>query len=70
MGKRKAICYDTVTVSPELREKVRLSFERVCITREEADRIIAAEPRGTTVFCGPAGKKRGTSTRTKAPARK
>ena len=60
MGKRKAIHYDSVTVSPEIREKVRLSFERVFISREEAERIIAAEPRGATVYCGPVGKKRVT----------
>ncbi len=47
----------TVVVSAEVAEKVALAFRAIAYTREEADAIIAAEPRGATVYCGPLAKK-------------
>ncbi len=70
MRKRKDVDWEAVTVSPEVREKVERAFKRVLMTREEAERIMAAEPRGTTVYCGPAPKGRTKSKRATSPERR
>jgi len=70
MRRSKDVDWEAVTISPEVREKVERACERVFMTREAAERIIAAEPRGTTVYCGPALKGRTKSKRAKTPERK
>ena len=46
----------SVVVSAELADKAERIFRAIAYTREEAERIAAAEPRGATVYAGPLSK--------------
>jgi len=46
-----------VVVSAELAEKAARIFRDSAYTREEVNRMVAAEPRGATVYAGPLSSK-------------